>query len=941
MATHIGGEDAKSSFSYEHCQTAAIVSTLCVQWFFLIVIQNIGFGFGALYATDDLEEKMTEAFLPNVREAIDDCHLRYYRLGYGAEVAPAAGRKSYLREFAHMAAVGWTGSDGKIRWDCGGSLIWENYVLTAAHCVEDDANIPPDVVRLGDINLYDDTDDQYAQQLKIVEIVRHPEHRFGSRYHDLALLRLEKNVTLHDTVAPGCLWNDEKEIPFPTMEATGWGATGFGEKSTPILLKVSLGVVKPEECNKHYKVGDRKLKQGLMNYHLCAGDVKMDTCPGDSGGPLQMKLLHNGKMTPFVVAVTSFGGVCGQSIPGVYMKVAPYIPWISAELAKRGEIIRDYSFKPDACALRYVHLREYEDDVVKHTTDGREILNFNNFHMNLRDSTQTVSVHWPADSSPVPSNCNGVVIDEDTIVTLARCAITGRNQPSHIMLRNTRNDIVRVYRHPDYRPNSFYNDIAILKVKDRFTFSQDFVPACIWSAYNLPNPRFYVTGQGRYDLNTLTGDPNETNRTIVQLSPRADILDIGNCTLPEEYSSRLGRGVTTEHLCFGNKLFLVPDSCEMLYGAPLRRNIWRFERHFEHIYALNLLGKDCGFGRAALGIRLSYHSEWLKSVLLPNYRYESHSVQFLNTDLNDLDQCTGTDGSTGLCVNINRCPKIRYDVQAKRNVQFCNGGTIVCCPYDNIRNETSTSMSASELDDCESRYKQFHEMYESYQPDRIDHFYHTVYLGWKTKDGSTEWICSGTLITRSIVVSSAYCLMANGNFPTLVNVAEGNPNATWSRPKPVGIKEVIIHPGYNATTLQYDIGLVRLVQPIVPTARKYPICLWQNETHTPLVLYRMAADETMSNFELNFPKYNSDCSQHLRQLGRRELQSNELCTDIDDTPQRSISGGPLVWYHRNLNDNSSTQYLVGTISSTISAQRLGIHVRISSYIGWIKSIAFG
>lgn len=52
-----------------------------------------------------------------------------------------------------------------------------------------------------------------------------------------------------------------------------------GEKSTPILLKVSLGVVKPEECNKYYKVGDRGLKQGLMNYHLCAGDVKMDTCP--------------------------------------------------------------------------------------------------------------------------------------------------------------------------------------------------------------------------------------------------------------------------------------------------------------------------------------------------------------------------------------------------------------------------------------------------------------------------------------------------------------------------------------------------------------------------------------------------------------------------------------------------------------------------------------
>ncbi|XP_049538255.1 uncharacterized protein LOC125952678 [Anopheles darlingi] len=922
---------------------AAIGTSLCVLLFLLIVIQYIEVGYGSLYATSaDLEERLSEAFLPNVREAIDDCHLRYYKLGEGPEPKPAFGRPAYLREFAHMAAIGWSASDGKIRWDCGGSLIWENYILTAAHCAANDDNTPPDVVRLGDINLYDDSDDQYAQQLKIVEIVRHPEHRFSSRYHDLALLRLEKNVTLHDTVAPGCLWNDENEIPFPTMEATGWGATGFGEKSTPILLKVSLGVVKPEECNKHYKIGDRGLKQGLMNYHLCAGDVKMDTCPGDSGGPLQMKLLHNGKMTPFVVAVTSFGSVCGQSNPGVYMKVAPYIPWISAELAKRGEIIKDWSFKPYACALRYVHLREYEDDVITHKSGGFESLDSSNAHMNIITSTQTASIHWPVGSPSVPKNCNGVVIDEDTVVTLARCAIAERIQPSHIMLKDTRNDIVRVHRHPGYRPNSFYNDIAVLKVKDRFKFSTDFVPACIWSAFEIPDPQFYVTGQGRYDLNrfdSYSDGPRNIDPTIVQLSPRANILDIDNCTLPEEYYSGLSRGVTTEHLCFRNKPFLVPDSCEMLYGAPLRRNIWRLGRHFEHIYALNLLGKDCGFGRAALGTRFGYHSEWLKSVLLPNYRAESDSVHFLNTDLDDFDQCRGTDGSTGLCVNINRCPKIHYDVQANRSVQLCNGGKIVCCPYDNIRNVTSISQMASELDDCESRYKQFHEMYEPYQSDRIDHFYHTVYFGWQTKDGMTEWICSGTLITRSVVVTSAYCLLADGDLPILVNVAEGNPNATWSRPKPTRIKEVIIHPGYNASTLQYDIGLVRLEQPIVPTARKYPICLWQNETHTPLQLYRMVDDDNyVSRFEQNFPKYNSDCRQDLRQLGKRELQSNELCTDIDGTPGRSISGDPLIWYNRNPNDNSSTQYLVGIISSGISAESLGINARISSYIGWIKSI---
>ncbi|XP_052866526.1 uncharacterized protein LOC128272702 [Anopheles cruzii] len=904
----------------------------------IVVVYLTGLCHGSLDAVSSgLRESFAEAFMPNIRESIDDCHMRYYKWGEGPEPKPAFGRPAYLREFAHMAAIGWTKSNASIAWSCGGSLIWENYVLTAAHCVEDDDNVPPDVVRLGDINLYNDTDDQYAQQLKIVEIVRHPEHRFSTRYHDLALLRLERNVRLHDTVAPACLWDDE-EIPFPSMEATGWGATGFGQKSTPILLKVSLGLVKKAECDRYYRVGDRGLKQGLQNYQLCAGDVKMDTCPGDSGGPLQMKLLHNAKMTPFVVGVTSFGGVCGQSIPGVYMKVAPYIPWISSELAKRGENVQEWSFKPYACAFRYVHLREYEDDVVLSKSNGFEGLDSSKAHMNILDSSQTVSIHWPR-SGKGPSNCYGVVIDEDTVVTLARCAIANRTQPSHVVHQGERrNDIVKARWHPAYRPNSFYNDIAILKLKDRLKFSSNFVPACIWSANELPDPQFYVTGQGRNDLNEFHRGLTPITKldpTIVQLSPRANILEAANCSVPEEYLTGLSRGLAQEHLCFGNKPFLVPDSCEMLFGAPLRRRIWRLGRHFEHIYGLNLLGKDCGFGRAALATRLGEHLQWLNSVLLPNYRDDGEGIHFLNADLSESESCVGTDGIAGLCVNIDQCPKIRYDIESKRNVKFCHGGEIVCCPYDNIRN--ATNPGARELDDCENRYKQFHEGYTMYQRDLVDHFYHTVYLGWEA-NGETKWDCSGTLITRSAVLSSAYCLTRGKALPTMANVAEGNPNVTWYQPRVVRIKEVIIHPGYDATSLQNDIGLVRLERDIVPTARKYPICLYQNETHTPLLLFRMVVADGESVFVESYPKYNVDCRAVLQEHDARDLFPNELCTDINGSPMGAISGDPLVWYRLNNADNSSTQYLVGIISSGLADQQLGVYSRISSYIGWIKQM---
>uniref|UniRef100_A0A182Q8N9 Peptidase S1 domain-containing protein n=1 Tax=Anopheles farauti TaxID=69004 RepID=A0A182Q8N9_9DIPT len=382
-----------------------------------------------------LDPHMSSTFLPNVRESIDDYYLRYYKYDQTYEVAPVSGNPTYLHEFAHMAAIGWTKANGTIDWNCGGTLIWENYVLTAAHCAADEknaigevssraernsivSNAVPDVVRLGDINLYDTSDDQFAQQLKIVEIIRHPEHRFSSRYHDLALLRLEKYVTVHDTVSPGCLWNDE-EIPFRTLEATGWGATGF-----------------------------------------------------------------------------------------------------------------EWSFKPYACATRYIHLREYEPDIVLSKSDDTE---------------------W---------------------IDLSRARLSSQ---------------------------------------------------------------------------------------ITALSSEATFRNGTNCSIPETYLPKLASGLTREHLCFGNELFLVPETCELQFGAPLLRSIERLARILEHVYALNLFAKDCGFGRSAVATRLGAHLEWMNTILLPSYA--ESAVHFFNKDFEEFDHCTAADGSGGLCTHVYRCPKIAYDVK--------------------------------------------------------------------------------------------------------------------------------------------------------------------------------------------------------------------------------------------------------------------------------------
>jgi hypothetical protein len=65
---------------------------------------------------------------------------------------------------------------------------------TVNHFLSFFSSAPPDLVRLGDLNLYSSHDDKYAQQLEIDDVIRHPNYKFSSSYDDIALLRLKGSV---------------------------------------------------------------------------------------------------------------------------------------------------------------------------------------------------------------------------------------------------------------------------------------------------------------------------------------------------------------------------------------------------------------------------------------------------------------------------------------------------------------------------------------------------------------------------------------------------------------------------------------------------------------------------------------------------------------------------------------------------------------------------
>ncbi|EAU76781.2 AGAP012504-PA, partial [Anopheles gambiae str. PEST] len=728
---------------------------------------------------------------------ISDCEERFYKKIDPIKVAPAAGSPAYLREFAHIAAIGWTNEDQSVRWLCGGSLIWENFILTAAHCAADDDNVPPDVARMGDINIYSDEDDEFAQQLKIVEIIRHPKHKYNSNYYDIALMKLERNVTLHDTVAPSCLWLDD-EIRFPELLAAGWGRTGFDQNTTKTLLKVQLAPITNDKCSTHYQRGVRKLENGLMDHQFCAGDEKMDTCPGDSGGPLHVKLFKEWKLIPFLVGVTSFGKACGLAAPGVYVKVSKFGDWIIETLQRHGEMATRFKFEPLVCTDRYYNLREYKEDLVR-VYEGREYLGLSNAYVSSTISNNVIEIGWQDDRNTT-YGCYGYLISTRGVVSSASCLSERADLPNIVRiggidsLDNSRVvPVEKVIIHPDYNKETLEHNIAIVKLESTVDPSEHVFPTCLWQNITHSPVKQLVLDFGTMKFSQIN-EPLHSHRTLELSSLK--------------YSDLLPQGLQNEHLCFQNQPFLVPGSCNALPGSAIEQ---KYSVKNVYIHGINLFGRDCGYGESAVGIRLSAHKAWLESVLLPHLK--SESLVYIDPDLEVGDECEYADGTKGICVAKQSCQAIHTRLQYKQQISFCSNGTVVYCKVRFYKQAVASGAFPS-----------------GGSPAYLREFAHIAAIGWTNEDQSVRWLCGGSLIWENFILTAAHCA-ADDKMP---NIARIGGIDSLDNSRVVIIDKVTIHPKYNPTKQQHNIAMIKLESAVEPTESVFPTCLWQNVTHSPI-----------------------------------------------------------------------------------------------------------
>ncbi|XP_077300248.1 phenoloxidase-activating factor 3-like [Arctopsyche grandis] len=260
----------------------------------------------------------------------------------------AYGKNAEIGQFPWMTVLGYN-VNGTIHYFCGGTLISDKYILTAAHCTKVGSHIPT-IARLGEWNISSDVDcvglkgrDLYCAtpvvDVEIEHIISHDgfgDSTLPSFQNDIALLRLKNEVKYTEFISSICLGPDIYQFSGTRYIISGWGLT---EKNPDILSPVlQFTEISYYDFNTCDNIAPGQYRP-LAKTQFCAGGDAETSCKGDSGGPLTYVYPLDGRI--FQKEIISLSTSLGDSLecetegrPNIFTEVSAYILWILDNIKK-------------------------------------------------------------------------------------------------------------------------------------------------------------------------------------------------------------------------------------------------------------------------------------------------------------------------------------------------------------------------------------------------------------------------------------------------------------------------------------------------------------------------------------------------------------------------------------------------------------------------------